>query len=63
MLSSAAARIQELGPDLADRMHLLMDHRTNRRRYEAQVQESMPEETNGQDQSDLVSEETKKSSG
>ena len=63
MLSSAAARIQELGPDLADRMHLLMDHRTNRRRYEAQVQESMPEETNGQDQGDLVSDETKKSSG
>jgi ribonuclease Z len=37
LLSEARERIATLGDD-ADRIHLLMDHRTNRRRYEAQLE-------------------------
>jgi ribonuclease BN (tRNA processing enzyme) len=37
LLSEARERIATLGDD-ADRVHLLMDHRTNRRRYEAQLE-------------------------
>lgn len=37
LLSEARERIATLGDD-AERIHLLMDHRTNRRRYEAQLE-------------------------
>jgi ribonuclease Z len=37
LLSEARERIATLGAD-ADRIHLLMDHRTNRRRYESQLE-------------------------
>ena len=37
LLSDARERIATLGAD-ADRIHLLMDHRTNRRRYESQLE-------------------------
>ena len=37
LLSSAAERIRSLGSPDADRIHLLMDHKTNRRRYEQQL--------------------------
>lgn len=36
LISAALERIQSLGAD-ADRIHLLMDHRANRRRYDEQV--------------------------
>lgn len=36
LLSAAVERIKSLGED-ADRVHLLMDHRTNRHRYDEQV--------------------------
>ena len=38
LLSDARERLATLG-DHADRVHLLMDHRTNRRRYESQLAE------------------------
>jgi ribonuclease Z len=38
LLSDARDRLATLGSD-ADRVHLLMDHRTNRRRYESQLAE------------------------
>ena len=37
MLNVAAERIESLGPGAAERIHLLMDHRANRRRYEQQL--------------------------
>lgn len=40
-LGDARKRIAEIaGPERADRVHLLMDHRTNRERYDAQVAEA-----------------------
>ncbi len=40
-LGDARKRIAEIaGPDMAGRVHLLMDHRTNRERYDAQVAEA-----------------------
>lgn len=40
LLSSAAERIRSLHAPDADRIHLLMDHKTNRRRYEQQVMDA-----------------------
>ena len=57
LLSDARDRLATLGPD-ADRVHLLMDHRTNRRRYETQLAEVAGEEV-----SDIADDSTKKSSG
>ena len=37
MLNAAAERIESLGPGASERIHLLMDHRANRRRYEQQL--------------------------
>jgi ribonuclease Z len=57
LLSDARDRLATLGPD-ADRVHLLMDHRTNRRRYETQLAKVAGEEV-----SDIADDSTKKSSG
>ena len=51
LLSAASSRIQQLGGDIAERIHLLMDHRSNRRRYEKQLVDAMPEEEAGTDSS------------
>ena len=40
LISDARSKIEGIG-EHADRVHLLMDHRTNRRRYEAQQAEAM----------------------
>ena len=43
LLSSAAERIRSLGNPDAQRIHLLMDHKSNRRRYEQQLVEAQME--------------------
>lgn len=50
LISDARSKIEDLG-DHADRIHLLMDHRTNRRRYEAQQARALA------DQDPIVNEE------
>ena len=44
LLSDARSKIERIG-DHADRVHLLMDHRTNRRRYEAQQAKALADQT------------------
>lgn len=41
LISDARSRVESLGEE-ADRVHLLMDHRTNRRRYESQQADALP---------------------